>query len=555
MKILNNDTKIFALGGLGEVGKNTYGIMHNDEIIIIDAGVMFPKDELMGIDYVIPDYTFLKENRNKVKALIITHGHEDHIGGIPFLLNTIDIPTIWAPNQASALIRKKLSERRINYKNLKTYTDKTIIKTKYFSIEFFKTNHSIPDSHGMAITGPNGTIVATGDFKFDLTPVGPLADIHKMAEIGKKGVTLMLSDSTNSMNEGFSKSESIVDDALSEMIPTIKGRVIIATFASNIYRLKHIVETCEKTNRKVTVFGRSMGNSIEIAKENGYIKNTDIFITAEEANKLPDIEVAILCTGSQGETLAALTRISNGTHKQMSLRPDDVVIFSSSPIPGNGASVSRTINNLYLKGVKVYNNAVMEDVHASGHAYAEELKLMLRLINPKFFMPVHGEYRMLKAHADLAIECGIPKNNIFICENGSTLSMTRNNVKRSSNIKAADVYVDGNRVGDIGNAIINDRRIMSDDGILVIIANFNVEKNMLIGNPNITTRGFIHIAESMDFVKKLERVAKKAIINSIKNKINYNDTKTALTSTMNKFVYKETGRSPLILPVIMNVKR
>ena len=311
-------TKVFALGGLGEVGKNMYCVMHENEIIIIDAGVTFP-DDVIGVDYIIPDFTFLKKNERKIKALFITHGHEDHIGAIPFLLQNVNIPFIYAPNQAIGLIKRKLEERKIQYKNLFVYNEQSKIKFKHMMVEFFMTTHSIPDSHGICIHTPNGNIVTTGDFKFDLTPIGPMANIHKMAEIGKKGVTLLLSDSTNALNSGFSISESKVDEALSDIFKKHHGRIIIATFASNIYRLKHIVDTCKRNNRKIAIFGRSMNNNIEISIEGGYIKNKEIFITPEEANSMPDHKVCLLCTGSQGEPLAALSRIANGNHRQIKL--------------------------------------------------------------------------------------------------------------------------------------------------------------------------------------------------------------------------------------------
>ena len=398
------ETKIVVLGGLGEIGKNMYCVMHGDEIVIIDAGICFPEGDLLGIDYVIPDFSFLKENESKIKALLITHGHEDHIGGIPFLLQNVNIPAIYAPNQAKELIAIKLEDRNIRYDNLYVYTEDTKLEFKNITVEFFRTTHSIPDSHGISVTTPNGTIVTTGDFKFDLTPIGPMADLHKMARIGEKGVDLLIIDSTNALNEGMSVSESKVDDALFEIFDQhAYNRIIIATFASNIYRLKHIVETCYKHNRKICVFGRSMENNIDISIRGGYIDHKDIFISAEEANALKPNEVCILCTGSQGEPLAALSRIANGTHKQIHLRPDDIVVFSSSPIPGNALSISKTINKLYLRGVKVYTTSLFRDLHTSGHANQEELKLMIRLIKPKYLMPFHGEYRMLKMHANIGI--------------------------------------------------------------------------------------------------------------------------------------------------------
>lgn len=550
------DTKIFALGGLGEVGKNMYCIMHGNEIIITDAGVIFPAGELMGIDYVIPDFTFLKKNENKIKGLFITHGHEDHIGGIPFLLTQVKVPVIYAPNQAVGLIRKKLDERNIQFKNLFVYTEETVVKFKNMSVEFFRTTHSIPDSHGICIHTPNGNIVNTGDFKFDLTPIGPMANLYKMSKIGKEGVSLLLADSTNALNEGFSTSESKVDEALQDIfIKHQNSRIIIATFASNIYRLKHIVDTCKKNNRKIAVFGRSMDNNLEISIQGGYIKNKDVFVTPEEANNLPPNKVCLLCTGSQGEPLAALSRIANGSHRQIKLQGDDIVIFSSSAIPGNAVSISRTINKLYLRGVKVYTNTSLSDIHTSGHASEEELKLMIRLMNPKYFMPAHGEYRMLKAHADIAVDCGIPRENTFVLGNGDVLSLYKGKITRAGFIQAGDTYVDGNRIGDVSNAVMKDRKIMANDGIVVVIANIDTTNNKLLTNPNITTRGFIQVNENLAMLKKLEDIAKHAINIKLTNNINYTDIKNQIIQELAEYIYDSTGRKPIILPVIMNIKR
>lgn len=556
MKFFNNDdTKIFALGGLGEVGKNMYCIMHNNEIIITDAGITFPGNELMGVDYIIPDFTFLKKNENKIKALFITHGHEDHIGGIPFLLNSVNIPAIYAPNHAVGLIRKKLEDRGIQYKNLFVYNENTKVKFKYFEVEFFRTTHSIPDSHGICVTTPNGIIVTTGDFKFDLTPIGPMSNLYKMAEIGKRGVTLLMSDSTNALNSGMSLSESRVDNALQEIFAKEKGRIIIATFASNIYRLKHIVDTCKKNGRKIATFGRSMENNIEISIEGGYISNKEIFISPEEANTLPPDKVCLLCTGSQGEPLAALSRIANGSHKQIKLQPNDIVVFSSSAIPGNALSISRVINKLCLKGVDVYTNTSLSDIHTSGHGNEEELKLMLRLIQPKYFAPFHGEYRMLKRHADIATLCDIPKQNTFVLGNGEVLSMYKGKITKAGSIQAGDVYVDGNRVGDIGSVVIKDRNIMANDGIIVVIANIDINNSKLLGKINITTRGFIQVNENEELLKSLENISKKAITSKLNTPINYSDIKNEVISCLSNYTYETTGRKPIILPVIMDIKK
>jgi ribonuclease J len=549
------NTKIIPLGGLGEVGKNMYVVMHNSEIIIVDSGVMFPDDELLGIDYVIPDYTFLKENENKIKALVITHGHEDHIGSIPFLLQTVDIPKIYAPSNAKELIDKKLEERNIIYKNLFVYDENTVIKTKYFNIEFFRTTHSIPDSHGVVIHTPDGTIVMTGDFKFDMTPIGPMSNLHKMAKIGEKGVSVLMSDSTNALVPGVSLSESVVDENLGEIFSSCKdSRIILATFASNVYRIKHIMETCKKNKRKVALFGRSMENMVDVALKCGYFKDKDIVITAEEANHMKPNEVCLLCTGSQGEPLAALSRIASGTHRQITLMPDDVVIFSSSPIPGNGASVSKTINKLYKKGVKVFTNA-MSEIHSSGHANQEELKLMIRLFKPRYFVPYHGEFRMLKIHADLGVMCGVNKNNTFVLENGDVLNLRKGVVTPGGKVQAGEVYVDGSRIGEVGSAVIKDRILMSNNGILVIIANIDTENKVLLGTPAVTTRGYILVNENEDLIRDIQSISQGIINKCLKSKyFNYNDMKSEIINGLIPFLSDKTGRVPIILPIVMDVK-
>ncbi len=553
----NKNTKVFALGGLGEVGKNMYCIEYDNEIIIVDAGVMFPDDDLLGIDYVIPDFTYLVENKHKIKYLLITHGHEDHIGGIPFLINSVDIPKIYAPQQAKELIEKKLEERNIKLKNLFTYTEKTNLKTKHFNIEFFRTTHSIPDSHGISITTPNGVIVMTGDFKIDFTPVGPMANLHKMAKIGERGVKLLMSDSTNALSPGISLSESIVDENLGELFQNNKDkRIILATFASNIYRLKHIIETCRENKRKVALFGRSMETSIDIAIKCGYIKDKKIIITAEEANMLPANNVCLLCTGSQGEPLAALSRIANGTHKQIKLTPNDIVIFSSSPIPGNSSSVSKTINKLYLKGVKVYTHGVGNSIHSSGHANQEELKLMIRLFKPEYFAPYHGEYRMLKTHCDIATLCGIPKENTFILSNGDILNISNQGIKKQGHVTAGDIYVDGSRIGDVSNIIIKDRMLMSNNGILAIIVNIDSKAKTLLNTPLVTTRGYVLVNESHELIKDIEQAAKIIVNNELKKKTyNYVSLRNELINKLMPLCDERTGRVPIILPIIMDIKK
>ena len=557
MNIEPNETKIVVLGGLGEVGKNMYCVMHNDAIVIIDAGVSFPEDDLKGVDYVIPDFTFLKENENKIQALLITHGHEDHIGSIPFLLSQVNIPVIYAPNHAKQLIQKKLEDRNIRYDNLKVYDEKTKIKFKDIEVEFFIVTHSIPDSHGISITTPDGRIITTGDYKFDLTPIGPDADLYKMANLGHDGVDLLISDSTNALNEGFSKSESIVDETLGDMFTRFKNnRIIIATFASNIYRIKHIFETCYKHNRKICIFGRSMENNINISIEGGYIDHKEILINAEELKTLKPNEVTILCTGTQGEPLAALSRMSAGTHKQVKLTPNDIVIFSSSAIPGNALSISKTINKLYLQGVKVYTSSSLADLHTSGHANEEEIKLLMKLIKPKYLMPFHGEYRMLKKQANIGIACGIKKENTFIIKNGESLILKDHVITRGPIYSGQDVYVDGSRIGEIGSAVIKDRKIMASDGILVVIINVNMKEKKLLIKPNITTRGFILVNENEELIKKIETKTEQITNEALKDKkINFISLKEIITENLYPYINYLTGRKPIILPIILDIKK
>lgn len=551
----NTDTKVFALGGLGEVGKNMYCIMHGNELIIIDSGVLFPEADLLGIDYVIPDFSFLKENESKIKGLFITHGHEDHIGSIPFLLQTVKIPVIYAPNQAANLIKKKLADRNIRYDNIVVYSEKDKYKFKNMEVEFISVTHSIPDSYSIVVRTPDGIIVESGDYKFDLTPIGPMANLQKMAKIGSEGVTLLMNESTNVEREGVSLSESKVDEALADLFRRQTGRIIVATFASNVYRLKHIIETAKRNNRKVVLFGRSMQTQVEIAIQSGYIENNGTIISPEESNNLKPEEVCLLCTGTQGEPLAALSRMANGTHKQIKLVPSDTVIFSSSPIPGNGEAVANTLNKLALNGIKTYTNTILNDIHSSGHGNQEELKLMLRLIKPKYLMPIHGDYRYLRKHEELAIACKMPKENIFPMMNGEILSIKNGVCKRAGSFPCYDIYVDGNRIGDVGGAVIKDRKIMSNDGILVLVCNVDIKKKKLLGKVNQATRGFVLVNENEELLSQIESKAEEVIKRELNNKrFNIADLKNKIITDVNDFIIEKTGRKPIIMPVIMDIK-
>jgi ribonuclease J len=550
------DTLVYALGGLGEVGKNMYCFEHGDEILIVDAGVRFPEESLLGVDYVIPDYSYLQRNVHRIKALIITHGHEDHIGGIPFLLKSVKIPRIYAPRFAAALIQKKLDEHRHLRAEIEIIDESSKVETQHFKVGFFNTTHSIPDTLGVLINTPNGRIVETGDFKFDLTPVGVNADYQKMAYIGQIGVTLLMSDSTNSSVSGFSISEKEVAQSLLDIARKTQGRLIVATFASNVYRVRQIIDAAVATGRKIVVFGRSMENVVAIGKKYGHIETPDQhFIEPSQIQNYPANKLCILVTGSQGEPLAALSRIAGGTHRNIRIIPGDTVVFSSSPIPGNAISVYKIINMLTRAGANVLTNSLLNSLHTTGHASKEEQKLMLQLIKPKYFMPMHGEYKMLKTHAKTAMETGVPEENIFIVANGDPLILRNEEVFFSDmRIEADDIYVDGNDASGLSTSVLKDRKILGDNGMVAVIVSIDSRFNKILCRPSVVSRGFVHLKENQALLKDAELIVYESLKKTMMNKVTFNDLKNAVRSSLEPYLYQKTRRNPIVIPVILNQK-
>ncbi len=554
----SSDTIVFALGGLGEVGKNTYCIQYEDEIIIIDAGHKFPDASLLGVDYVIPDYTYLIRNQEKIKALFITHGHEDHIGGIPFLLKVCNIQDIYASKFAAALIEKKLDEHHLNGRTrLHIINKEQSLKFGHFHIAFFDITHSIPDCYGLAVTTPNGVIMSTGDYKFDLTPVGTNADYQRISFLGEVGVDLLMADSTNSSVPGFSISEKVVAKSILNIMQKTRGRLIIATFSSNVHRIQQIIAAAIACNRKICVIGRSMENVVQIGRDLGYIKcSTDDFIDSSAIDYYPAKKLCILCTGSQGEPMAALSRMASGTHRLVNIIPGDTVVLSSNPIPGNASSVNEVVNSLTRLGANVITNSMFTSLHTTGHANQEEQKLMLQLVKPTYFMPMHGEYKMLRMHADTAVDVGVPPENIFICSNGDVLVLRDHEVffSEGARIQADDIFIDGTDSSGIATAVLKDRQVLADNGLVSVIVTIDSRTNSILCRPNIVSRGFIFVKESQTLLKEAELLVYDALKKKMVQKTTFGELKNTIRETLEPFFYNRTNRNPIIIPVILNHK-
>lgn len=553
--MINEDKlQIIPLGGLGEIGKNTTAIRYNNQILLIDAGLAFPDDDMLGVDLVIPDYTYLIENKDLILGILITHGHEDHIGGLPYLLRHLNVP-IYGTRLAIGLIQYKLTEAKLGQVTTHVIEPGENIKLGVFSIDFINGSHSIPGSVGLAIHSPLGTVVHTGDFKLDHTPVsGGVLDLHKFSELGDNGVLCLMSDSTNVERPGFTKSERTVGQNIDKAFADAEGRVIFASFASNVNRLQQAISSAAKYHRKVATVGRSMINVVGIAADLGYLDiPDDTLIDVDEAMRLPGNEVCILTTGSQGEPMAALTRMANHNHRQISIYPGDTVILSASPIPGNEKAVSRNIDQLFKLGAKVIYESI-SGMHVSGHASQEDLKLMLSMVKPKYFIPVHGEYRMLMKHAELAVELGIPRENIFVAEIGNVIEFTSHGARFANNVIAGRVFIDGLGIGDIGNSVMKDRTLLSQDGILIIILALNSSTNTILSGPDVVTRGFVYVRESNLMLDEVKAITRQTIARSLQNGIHETSTiQNRVKDAVSKHLYDKTKRRPMVIPIFQEV--
>ncbi|USK68774.1 ribonuclease J [Peribacillus asahii] len=557
MTMQENALSIFALGGVNEIGKNMYVIQYENDLFIIDCGSKFPNEDLLGIDLIIPDITYLQENEDKIQALIVTHGHEDHIGGIPYFLKELNVP-IYATRFTLGLIELKLKEHGLlRDSKLIQIDEDSHFDFGQTGVSFFRTSHSIPDCLGIVFHTPEGVVVHTGDFKFDLTPVNnQYTDIHKMADIGKQGVLVLLSESTNAERPGSSPSEQLVGGHIEEAFRKAERKVIISTFASNVNRLQQVVDAAQKTNRKLALLGRTMVNVVSVAMERGYLQVPDgMLIEAQQVNEVAPEKVAILCTGSQGEPMAALSRLSSSNYRDVDILPQDTVIIAAGPIPGNERSVSRIVDNLYQLGANViYGSGSVTGMHVSGHAYQEELKLMLTLMKPKYFIPIHGEFRMLHHHRLLAESVGVEQGNTFIINNGDVIDINNQVARQTRKIPSGNIYVDGVGVGDVGNIVLRDRKQLSEDGMLVIVVTLSKMERKIISGPDTISRGFVYARDSEELLREVNRLV-KTTVNDLQeaNRYQWNVMKQSIKKSVGQYVYSQTKKKPMILPIIIEV--
>jgi len=546
--------KIIPLGGLGEIGKNMMMIEHGNDIIVIDAGFMFPEEEMLGIDLVIPDISYLLEKKDKVRGIIVTHGHDDHTGALPYILPQLNVP-IYATKLTQGLISVKLKERKaLDGAKLETIATGESFSLGKFRIEFFPVCHSIPDAVGLIINTPIGTIVHSGDFKIDYTPIsGKPTDLSRLAQLGAQGVLLLLADSTYAESPGYTPSEKVVSETLDRVMANAPGRVIITTFSSLVSRIQQVIDAAAKHKRRVFVVGRSMSNTSQMALKLGYLSDTEgVLARIDELKGMPHNKIVFITTGSQGEPTSALVRMANRAHRQVHIIRGDTVVISATPIPGNESLINRTVDNLFKQGAQVIYSK-LEQVHVHGHASQEELKLLLNLVKPKFFMPIHGEYRHLSLHSKLAQSIGIPEENIFILEDGDILELDPHSGKKTGKVTSGNVYVDGLSVGDIGSVVLRNRRMLSRDGIVVVIIAVNKQTGKLIGRPDIVSRGFVDTRESNDMLEESRDLVAQTLAHSGKQPAEWSLVNDKIRDTLNRFYYEQTKRRPMILPFMVKV--
>ncbi|WP_036268810.1 ribonuclease J [Mesoplasma seiffertii] len=550
-------TKVFALGGLEEIGKNTYVVEYDNEIIIIDAGVKFPDATMLGVNAVIPDYSYLVENQKKIKALFITHGHEDHIGGIHYLLKQVDIPVIYAPELASALVRDRLKENKLTGKTVvKEYVADDIWKSSNLRVSFAALNHSIPDAFGILVETPNGNIFSTGDYKFDWTPLGHYTELNKLAAMGDKGIELLMADSTNAEVEGYTPSEKGIIENIDQLFLKAKGRIMITTFASNVHRIQHIIETANRYGRKIVILGRSIERIIKIIRQMGHLKISEKeFIKPNDIDKYPDNQIMVITTGSQGEPMAALSRIATGKHQSVNIKPGDTVIFSSSPIPGNRADVERLTNRLTRVGAIVIENSTNNKIHSSGHASQEEQKLLFSLLRPNYFMPMHGEFRMLKKHVETAESVNLEPGHGFVMANGDVLELLNGKAKVEKRVEADAIYVDGKDMTGQASNVIRERDILSRDGLISVVVSIDSQTNKLLSQPKIISRGSFYVRDSGNVIGESINIVTNAVLEVLNSpKPTFGAIKQAIKQSLSPYIFKTKRRNPLIIPVILNKK-